>query len=323
MVSTVLAVDVGATRTRIAVFRVEGSGLRMVERFESRTPSTGDGEEFARILASWAAELAENHAVDAAGVGTIGPLDLRKGVVTEPPNIAARNIPLKRVLEGRLGVPVRVVNDCVAAVYAEYLVGAGRGYRNVVYLTLSTGIGAGAVVDGHLLLGKDGNAHEVGHIVVAYQLPVKCGCGGMGHWEALAGGSSVWRLARLLAIGWRGPETELLRRSLEGRVTAEDVFKAYYSGDGFAKTVVDELIRVNAAGIASVINVYDPEVLVLGGSIVLRNRWIVDAVAREAGRYVTNRMPRITVTGFGDDVVLYGAALIAAKPPRHLLELQG
>ena len=140
-----------------------------------------------------------------------------------------------------------VANDCVAAVWGEYLLGTGRGYDNLVYITLSTGIGAGVIVDGHLLLGKDGNAHEVGHLVIDYR-GIKCGCGGIGHWEAYASGRNLPNLIRILAKDYRGMITEALDLALNNSLTAPKLFRLWSDGDEFANYVVDELARINAAG---------------------------------------------------------------------------
>ena len=320
LVAPIVAVDLGATRTRVAVF---AENMTVRARVSFPTPDVEDGVELAERIARQAARLLGGSRPAAVGVGSVGPLDIRRGAVVNPPNVRARYIPLRDVLSEALGAPVYVVNDCVAAVYGEYVAGAGRGRRNVVYLTISSGIGAGAVVDGNLLLGKDGNAHEVGHVVVAYHLPVRCGCGGIGHWEALASGRNMWKLVRVLALSWPGPETELYRAALRGPVGPETVFKLWRGGDEFAAYVVEELARVNAAGLASVVNVYDPEVIIVGGSVALSSPELIERSARLASMYVTNRMPEVVMTRFGDDAVLVGAAWLARRPPENLLRVQG
>jgi glucokinase len=320
--SYILAIDLGASRTRIAVF--DHDTMSIVAKVSTHTPQTADGAKLAHQVASTALSLVKSVGggdVVAVGVGSVGPLDVEKGVIVNPPNLAAKHVPLREVLEEVFNVPVYVVNDCVAAVYGEYRAGVARNYRNVVYLTISTGIGAGVIVDGHLLIGKDGNAHEVGHIVVAYNMPIRCECGGVGHWEALASGKNIWKLARLLATSWTGNETPFYIQALREPIDPPALFKAWREGDEFAAYVVAELIQVNAAGIASVVNAYDPEILVIGGSIALNNPDFILAAAREARKYVTNRMPKVELTRLGDNVVTVGAAWIAKDPPPHLASL--
>ena len=111
------------------------------------------------------------------GVASAGPLDLREGAVVHSPNIGFDYIPLVKPLEDEFKVPVYLCNDCVAGVIGEKELGYGRGYGNLVYVTLSSGIGGGVFVDNHLLIGKDGNAHEIGHITIDYEGKLTCGCG--------------------------------------------------------------------------------------------------------------------------------------------------
>lgn len=316
----VVGVDVGATYTRVGLFSPEG---RLVEKVRFETPRTGGELAIASAIASAIEGLLSRWggSLKSIGVGTIGPLDITSGDVVGAPNAPIGRFKIREPLESLFGVDVYVVNDCVAAAWAEYLVGAGRGFRNVVYITISTGIGGGAVVDGHLLLGKDGNAHEVGHIVLDLSGRFRCGCGGLGHWEAIASGANIPRALEVLAREWRGAATEAYRRALGGSLGPEELFRLWRAGDGFAEFAVEFLAEVNAAGIASVVNVYDPEVLTVGGSIALRNPDFVEISIARVSRYVVNRRPSITLTPLGEDAVLVGAALISIKPPGELLEV--
>ena len=290
-----------------------------------RTPTIGDdytvAKEIYRIGSKLVSEVGKVKLVS-IGIGTIGPLDIRKGEVVNTPNNPLRRFKLKEPLTKMFNVSTYVVNDCVATVWGEYLVGVGRGYSNVVYITLSTGIGAGVIVNDHLLLGKDGNAHEVGHIVIDFKCKIRCGCGGLGHWESIASGSAIPRYALLKARRWKGRDTIAYEKALAGLLRPEDLFSLWRAGDVFARSIVKDLIKVNAAGMASVINVYDPEVVSVGGSIALKNPDFVKLIFRVVKRYVTNRMPKLTLTPLGDDAVLIGAAYIAMRPPKELLKLQ-
>jgi glucokinase len=314
----VAGVDIGATYTRVGLFTTDGM---LMERVRFETPRAGGELAVASAVARAIEELLSRWggSLISIGVGTVGPLDIASGDVTGAPNLPIGRFKVREPLERLFGVDVYVVNDCVAAAWAEYLVGTGRGFRNVVYVTLSTGIGGGAVVDGHLLLGKDGNAHEVGHIVLDLSGKFRCGCGGLGHWEAIASGANIPRTLEVLAREWVGEATEVYRKALDGGLSPEELFRLWRGGDRFAEFAVDFLAEVNAAGIASVVNVYDPEVLTLGGSIALRNPDFIKLSLARIGRYIVNRRPTILLTPLGDDVVLLGAAFIAIKPPRELL----
>jgi len=317
---------VGASKTRVGLFTIDP--VKLINKKVVNTPEPKEPEDIANTILKLAKELLKESRVslnDVVGacVGTIGPLDIRSGDVVNTPNLGFKSFKLREPLKKALGVPVYVVNDAVAGVYAEYMAGYGSAYDNVVYLTLSSGIGAGVVVDGNLLLGKDGNAHEVGHVVVDYSSGIRCGCGGLGHWEALASGSNVWKLVVKLSSAWSLGETPLLSLSRVRTVGMSELLEYWRKGDPFASHVVQELIKVNAAGIASVINVYDPEVFILGGSIALNNPDFIFEIVDEVREYLVNRPPEFAITSFKDDVVLYGAAWIIVKTPKQLLKIQG
>lgn len=311
----VIGVDVGATRLRVGYFSKDG---RLLLRAESRTPSKGGRSSVARAVAELVESLAVEGDFTAVGVGTIGPLDVYSGRVVGTPNAGIKSFDLKEPLEEMFGVPVYVVNDATAAAWGEFKGGAGVGKLNVVYITLSTGVGVGAVVDGNLLIGKSGNAVEAGHIVINYR-GVVCGCGGIGHWEAYAGGAAIPRLARVIALdeGW---DSETAGRAVRGEIDTPEIFRLWRLGDPFASRVINEVIEASAAGIASVINVFDPEIVTVGGSIALKNRDFLRRVAEAVPKYSLLDTPPIVEASFGDDAVLYGAAWVAIDPPATLLK---
>ncbi len=302
----VIAVDVGGTYLRVALF----SDGNLVEKVKELTPRSGGKLRIAERIAELVRLMGEPERV---GVAVAGLIDVRRGEVLNMPNNPIRSFPLKGPLESMLSAPVLVINDCLAAAWGEHL---ERGVDNLVYLTLSTGIGAGAVVNGNLLLGKDGNAHEVGHIVVDYK-GRRCGCGGRGHWEALASGRAIPRFARELAASWEG-ESEAKEAALKGELDPPELFSLWREGDSFANFVVEELARVNAAGIATVVNVYDPEVVVLGGGIALNNPDFIELTLSRLDEYVTNRKPSFKFPERGEDAVLFGVALTLMEPPPSL-----
>ncbi len=322
MVKVVVAIDVGATNLRVGIFTINGE---LIRKEVVRTPSSGGVLAVANKATELIKELLRgvcNYELVGIGVGSIGPLDIKRGDVVNAPNNPLRSFKLREPLMSEFGVNTYVVNDCMAGVWGEYLVGAGRGRRNVVYLTISTGIGAGVVVDGHLLVGKDGNAHEVGHLVIDYKGGIKCGCGGYGHWEGIASGAAIPKTAKSLTKAYVGKASEAYELAREGKLDPPTLFRLWRLGDPFAKYVINELAEVNAAGIASIINAYDPEVLTVGGSVVLNNPDFLDVIKPKVGRYLVNRPAEVMITPLGHDVVLIGAAYIAIKPPDTIKEIQ-
>jgi glucokinase len=221
-----------------------------------------------------------------------------------------------------LGLPLYLANDCTAAVWGEREFGAGRGVANLVYITLSTGIGGGAIVDGHLLLGKDGNAVEIGHVTLDFA-GIRCGCGKPGHWEAYCSASNIPRFVRLwLQARRRGVRESLLFKLTGGklsRLTTQLLFEAAQAGDKLSCEIVQELGLLNAIGFANVINAYDPELITVGGAMALNNpQLILDPIRRYVRGYVINRTPRIRITPLGHDITLYGATALVFNPPPGL-----
>ncbi len=311
----VLAVDVGASKLRVALF----DGVDMVERVEVDTPRFGDSFSIARVIAG----IASSYSFDRVGVASIGPLDLERGWVVGTPNNPLRSFALRDPLVGFLRKPVVIANDCVAAVWGEFILGGGRGLSELAYVTISTGIGVGVIVDGKLLVGRRGNSHEAGHVVVDLDSTIKCGCGGIGHWEALGSGANIAKLAYSKALKWGG-DSKAWRFAREGLLTPEILYALAREGDGFALELVDYINRVHAAGLASIIAAYDPQVVFLGGSVFLKNKdLILGGIERYIKDYSLLEPPEFREATFGEDSVLYGALAIALETPIELAKHMG
>ncbi|HID05194.1 MAG TPA: ROK family protein [Aigarchaeota archaeon] len=307
--NTVGAVDLGATWTRIAI--ADGDG-RIIARRRFKTPRVE--KALRRSLAEAFRGLMEEAGVgrlDSVGVASIGPLSMKEGVILGAPNLGMERIDVAGAIREFHSGPLVMLNDCNAAVLGERLYGAGQGVDNLAYLTISTGIGCGAIVNGKLLFGKDGNAAEAGHVVVDYKLRVRCGCGGYGHWEALCSGKGLLNLAKLVTgrRRWR---------------TAQQLFEAAEKHrDRQARLVLREAARINAAGMAAIINNFDPELLTIGGGVALNHReLVIEWALRSLSRYVLNRMPRITPTPLGEEAPLLGAVAAAVNPPEEAVVLR-
>lgn len=316
-----LVVDIGATKTRLGIANDDG----ILEKRVYPTPVSGDENVFVNLIIHVVKTEFSRYIdrVEAISVATIGPLDLKNGRVVNTPNIPIKNFELLRPLKEHFNKPVYVVNDAVAGVYGEKYFGDARGFSNVVYVTLSTGVGGGVVVDDEVLLGKQGNAHEIGHIVVNYDSNIYCGCGGRGHWESYAGGANIPKLAKYLSSITKFNSEAYYKAVLNG-LNAPEVFTYYRLGDPFAKLVVEEIIEACVAGFSTVVNLYDPELVLIGGSVFLNNidvlfARIVDGVSKNI---VTGR-PLFKPSKLSDDACLYGALAVAKKPPLKLMLIQG
>ncbi|MFB6120118.1 MAG: ROK family protein [Halobacteriaceae archaeon] len=306
-------VDLGATNVRAAVADEEGTLLGTGRR---GTPSGPTGiavtEAVLGVLRGACADAdVEPTAVRAVGIGSIGPLDLADGAVDDPANLpdAIGRIPLVGpVSELVQSEQVFLHNDTNAGVIGERFY-SDRNPDDMVYLTISSGVGAGVAVDGHVLSGWDGNAGEVGHMVVDPDGRRTCGCGRAGHWEAYCSGNNIPDYATDVAER-TGLETDLALNDPD--FSAADVFDAAGT-DALADEVIDRLGRWNAIGVANVAQAYAPLVIYVGGAVVLNNVELVLDPLREAldESMVFNNVPDVQLTTLGDDVVLKGAVASA------------
>ncbi|MEM2327042.1 MAG: ROK family protein [Candidatus Bathyarchaeia archaeon] len=311
-----IGVDLGGTNVRVALGDSDGRIVgRIVERTEKGKGPEGISEQIIRMIRSLiAAEKVNLKDVGGIGVGSAGPLDIGRGGLMKPTNLPFDFVPLVRPLEEEFNLPTYLLNDCVAAVMGEKHFGLGRGCDNLVYVTISTGIGGGAYVDGHLLIGKDGNAHEIGHFTIDFEGKLLCGCGRRGHWEAYCSGNGIPNYSRLLIeeeglLRVEGSQlVEDIRRMGYENITAKTIYDYAKAGDYVARIIVERVGALNAIGFACVIDAYDPALITVGGSVTLNNPdLVIGPIKRHVSRHARNRVPEIALTPLGEDAVLYGA----------------
>lgn len=321
MSSYVVGVDLGATWLRAVLADEEG---HFITRREERTVAREGAVEDQLIgIVRAVLSRAGVEKPRAIGVGAIGPVDLWAGAVVRPPNLPVERIEIARALHTAFGAPVYVLNDCTTACYGEAIFGAGKGLSNTAFVAIGTGIGGGAMIDGHLLLGKSGNAAEVGHFVVDVQGRMRCTCGAYGHWEAYCSGAMIPSFFRRWALEKGLGEHELsglFEKELPA-ITAKDVLEACRKEEELLAGFLEELVKLNAAGLANVINAFNPALISVGGSVALGN---FDILIRPAisllASYAFNEVPEIIPSPLGHDAGLYGAVALALRPPAILLE---
>ncbi|MEM1985569.1 MAG: ROK family protein [Nitrososphaeria archaeon] len=308
---TAIGIDLGATHVRVAVGVKDG---RILAKNVKKTVQEGDEYAVSRQIINMVKELPREYVKEAVGVviGTIGPIDPRTGSIS-PANLPFKRVYLTNPISSELKLPVKMYNDCVAAVIGEKFFGEGRGVENLVYVTISSGIGGGIFVNNKLLLGKDGNAHEIGHMTIDFEGRLMCGCGKKGHWEAYCSGKNIPNFVRWMAKNF---DQNILEKSkiynrlqnLEGK----EIFDAAKTGDTFSLKVVEEIGRLNAIGFANLTNLYDPELIIIGGAVALNNReQVLKPILEHVEEYTINRVPEIKFTKLGDEVGLYGAIAAA------------
>ncbi len=269
----VVGVDIGGTNLVVGLVPVTG-GPAYGLRSRATQPERGADAAVAdirRMAEEAIRETLETHGgsrddVIGVGIGCPGPLDLDAGVVVETPNLGWDGYPVRDRISQALGLPATLDNDANCATYGEWWMGAGRGARSLVGLTLGTGIGGGVVLDGRLVRGASGSAGEVGHMTIDLH-GRRCACGNYGCLEAYASGPNIAARAREgLEVGYRSSIPDLVDGDLS-RITALTVYEALVGGDPYAREVLVETAKFLAAGIANLVNVLNPERVVLVGGV--------------------------------------------------------
>lgn len=300
-------IDIGGSHVSAGLVTAEG---RLLARAAAPLPPRPPVETVVAVVRRLLAQMAPAGGVRRAGVGVASAVDL-DGRARFAPNLGWHDVPLRGLLEDALGMDVGVFNDADCAAFAEAKVGAGRAARYLVLLTLGTGIGGGIVLDGRPYLGAGGLGAEIGHMKIVDDGPL-CGCGRHGCLEALAGGLAIRaRAARLLE---ERPDLAA-RSSLSTDFDVKAIFDAARAGDPLAEEVVAETARYLGVAVANIINILDPEVVVLGGSIASAGE-VLWAPVREEAAQGTMGGPRpyvrVVPAVLGPDAGLVGAALLAS-----------
>jgi glucokinase len=264
------AIDLGGTKILSLMADADGQ----VYGEDRRASHTSDGLEavLQRMVESLDAALdaAGRSRADLTTVGVASPgtVDTLRGVVAGAGQLPGwRDVPLRDLMEERLGLPVALENDATAAALGEHAFGAGRGARHMLYITVSTGIGGGIIIDGRLYGGASGAAGELGHIVIDPQGPPCTGCGSHGCLEILASGTAIARRAQELLARGQAPILARLAQG-QGRVTAEMVEQAALAGDEACQQTYAEAGHYLGIALASYVNIFNPEVITIGGGVV-------------------------------------------------------
>jgi glucokinase len=253
--------------------------------------------------------------VRALGIGLPGPVDPSAGLVISPANLPGfKNVPLNRILTGATGIHSYLHHDAHLAALGEHRRGAARGASEVIYLTVSTGIGAGLLLRGELYSGAHGIAGEIGHIVVQRDGPL-CTCGNRGCVEAIASGTGIARAARELGADW--PTSAL--HNLDAPSPA-DVVRAARAGDQLAISILETAGTYLGIAIGTLVNLFNPQLIVLGGSVLKAGPLLLKPMRRSmvaASWKAARRGLRIVSPALGDDAGLIGAVEFARLHARN------
>ena len=310
-----LGIDLGGTNI---VASVVDENYNILSTAKRKTNCPRPAEEIMDDIAAVATDaIAEagisKEEVEAAGIGSPGAIDPVNGVVCYANNLGFINVPVSSMLKERTGIDFYIENDANAAAYGEFLAGAGKGTKDFIMITLGTGVGGGIIIDGRIYSGSNYAGGELGHTVIAVDGEV-CTCGRMGCWEAYASATALIRQTKQAIT--RYPDTimwELVDNDIEA-VSGRTAFDAMRKGDIPAKSVVDKYIEYIAIGIANNVNIFQPEILCIGGGISKEGDVLIKPIEQfVAGENYARNIPKkvqIKTAQLGNDAGIIGAANI-------------
>jgi glucokinase len=309
-----VGVDVGGTKVAAGLVNANGEILS-----HQRVPmvSNSSAQEGLQAVLSAIQQVLPDGASGIVGIGICapGPLDPKTGIILNPPNVPCwRNFPLAAFLQKMYPVPVKVDNDANAAALAETHWGAARGYNNVFYATIGTGIGTGIVIDGKIFHGRTGSAGEGGHVSIDYDGPV-CRCGKRGCIEVLASGTAIANRAReQVRSGAKSSMLQLAGGKVE-EITGEIVAKAYVAGDRLAGDLLRSTADMLALWLSNMIDLLDPDVIVIGGGAAALYAAFFDRFRERIAEITLNpRAPEVSIlhARYGADSGIAGGAALCA-----------
>jgi glucokinase len=284
----VLGIDIGGTNLVVGSVAEDGSRI-LATASEPTHAEAGAKDVLERLVGLAERAIAETRRVApgaeilGVGVGAPGPLDTRRGIVLLTPNLGWVNLPLRQIIHDRLGIPAALDNDANCAVLGEWWVGAARGARIAIGITIGTGIGGGLILDGKLFHGASDVAGEIGHTTIDTE-GRRCKCGNYGCLEAYASGPNIaLRAIEEIEAGAVSRLPTLVGGDLT-RITAQTVYQAAADGDDLALEVVNDTAKFLGVGIGNLLNVFNPEVVVVCGGVTLAGDHLFVPLRREAAR---------------------------------------
>ncbi len=304
-----VGVDLGGTNLRIGLVDYSGAVIEVHEQ-----SSIGTADELIEIIVQKINAWGSNNTIQSVGVGVAGMIDY-EGVVHYAPNLPEfSGVPLQPLLAQRLDYPVVVDNDANTAAWGEVNHGAAQGYDAALVITLGTGIGGGVIVGGQIYRGAHGFAAEVGHWQFDPAGPL-CACGGRGHWEAMASGSALGRMAQEQAAAGNAPALLALVDGDAHSLTGHHVVQALAASDEVAQSIWTQFTRAVGVGLAGLINLFDPSVVVISGGLVVLGEVLLNPIASVVAEEIEGSQYRseiqILPAVLGDQAGLVGAAAMA------------
>jgi glucokinase len=284
----VLGIDIGGTNLVVGSVAEDGSSLVALGS-EPTDAEAGQSDVLDRLITLAQRTIDQTRRevrgaeIIGIGVGAPGPLDTKSGIVLLTPNLGWVNLPLRQIIHDRLALPAALDNDANCAVLGEWWMGAARGTRTAIGITIGTGIGGGLIIDGKLFHGASDCAGEIGHTTIDTE-GRRCKCGNYGCLEAYASGPNIaLRACEEIKAGAVSRLSQYVNGDLR-QITAQTVYQAAHDGDDLALEVVNDTAKFLGAGIANLVNIFNPEVVVVCGGVTLAGDHLFVPLRREVAR---------------------------------------
>lgn len=310
MKNYVVGVDLGGTKISTALSDLEGKVIN-----QTTIPTDaheGEMPVLNRIINSIEKVVNDSaisyEDIKGIGIGSPGPLDAKQGIIITTPNLPFKNFNLVKPISEKFGVPVFLDNDANVAAIGEFMFGAGKGAENIVFFTVSTGVGGGAILNGKVYRGHTSNALEIGHMTVAPHGP-RCNCGNVGCVEATSSGTAIAKRAHEAL----STKVETSLRKYEN-VTSYEVFVEAAAGDSVAKDIIDDAMNYLGIAVANAVSIFDPEYVIIGGGVSKAGDVVFDTVRKVVDKRCFKSMAesvKIVPAGLGTDAGLIGAVALA------------
>jgi len=312
----VLAIDLGGTMIIAALISNKGQG--MAKEYKLTLADEGLQSVIERIFSAidhlLSLRIIDSSQLDSISIAAAGAIDFDKVFVTSSANLPGlHDVPLRDIVKEKYRVNTFLINDAGAAALGEHRLGAGRGVSNLIYLTVSTGIGGGIIINGKLYAGQCGGAGEIGHMTIDVNGP-RCNCGNTGCFEVLASGTAVAKEAiRRIRQGERSSLIEIVEGKLEN-ITAEKVEVAARGGDSLALDIISRAAIYLGVGMVNLVNIFNPEMIIVGGGMAKMVDLLVNParqVVKERAFQLSAQAVRIVPAQLGEDAGVLGAAIFA------------
>jgi len=305
--NTYIVADIGGTQIRAAVFQAQNPNPVVIKKIRTRDKAQTPEERLINLIREiWP----KGTAVTGIVVAVPGYLDINNGIVVEAPNVPGWiDLPIRDMLQNEFQIPVVVGNDANIAGMGEYRYGAGKGHDNLLFLTISTGIGGGAIINGKLMSGARGLAGEFGHFTIIPDGPL-CGCGHRGHLEAVASGTAIAKyVAERIALGTPSSLSAISNPS------AADVSQAAAAGDALAIQAIERAGTFIGRTLADYLHIFNPSIVILGGGVIAAGPLILEPIKKAIPERILGapylEQVQIVTADLGDNVGLIGGLALA------------